>query len=93
MLQRLPDELLSLLTVAAAQGEAVDARLWLVGGVVRDMLLALPPGRDIDLAVEGEVGAVAEALAAATGGRVVAAHAPFGTATVAVPAAAARYRR
>lgn len=87
MLQRIPQALRALLTVAVGQAEALDVRLWLVGGVVRDLLLARPLSRDVDLAVEGEVGALAVALATAVGGRVTAAHAPFGTATVEVPGA------
>ncbi len=90
MLEQIPDELRAVLTAAAAQAEAHGARLWLVGGVVRDLLLGRPLSRDVDLAVEGEVGALASGLAAATGGRVVAAHAPFGTATIEAPGGAGR---
>lgn len=50
--------------------------IWLVGGAVRDMLLGNVP-RELDVAVEGDVGPLARAL----GGAVVA-HARFGTATV-----------
>lgn len=85
MLQDLPEDTRSLLALAAAQADVCGARVWLVGGVVRDLLLGAPPSRDIDLAVEGEVGALAAGLAAATGGRVTAAHAAFGTATVVAP--------
>jgi len=88
MLQRVPDDLRAILALAVALSEATGARLWLVGGVVRDLLLARPLSRDLDLTVEGAVAPLAEALAAATGGRVVATHAPFETATVAVPGAA-----
>ena len=89
MLQRVPVPLRELLATAVTLGETAGVRLWLVGGCVRDLLLARPLSRDLDVAVEGEVGPLAEALAAATGGRVVATHAPFGTATVEVPGAAA----
>ncbi len=51
--------------IAAAAG----ARAWLVGGPVRDMLLGLPRP-DTDLAIEGPVGEVAEAVACELGGRV-----------------------
>lgn len=84
LLEDLPGELRAVLTAAAARAEGVG--LWLVGGVVRDLMLGRPLSRDIDLAVEGEVGALAAGLAAATGGRVAASHAAFGTATVEVPA-------
>lgn len=87
MLHAIPDDLRALLALAAAQSEANGARVWLVGGLVRDLLLGLPPSRDVDLAVEGEVGRLAAGLAAAAGGRVTASHAPFGTATVVVPSA------
>jgi len=52
----------------------------LVGGAVRDLLLARDP-LDIDIAVEGDAEAVAERLTAALGGEVIV-HERFGTATV-----------
>lgn len=55
-----------------------------VGGVVRDALLGIPAGRDVDIAVEGSGTTFAHLLASATGGDVVAEHA-FGTATVVAP--------
>lgn len=58
---------------AASGGSGV----WLVGGAVRDMVLGNEP-RELDVAVEGDVGA----LAAALGGAALA-HERFGTATVA----------
>jgi tRNA nucleotidyltransferase (CCA-adding enzyme) len=60
--------------------ERLGARedVWLVGGAVRDALLARPP-RDIDLMVEGDAGAVAALL-----GDVHEAHDRFGTFTVLV---------
>lgn len=85
MIQDVPNDLRSLLARAVALAEGLGVRLWLVGGVVRDMLLGLPLSSDVDLAAEGEVGALAAALAAATGGRVTAAHEAFGTATVEAP--------
>jgi tRNA nucleotidyltransferase (CCA-adding enzyme) len=53
---------------------------YLVGGAVRDLLLGREP-LDVDIAVEGDAEAVAERLAEALGGEVVA-HERFGTATV-----------
>ena len=50
--------------------------LWLVGGAVRDVLLDAPV-RDLDVAVEGEVEPVVDAL-----GELVTEHGRFGTATV-----------
>ncbi len=61
---------------AAQRGWSV----YTVGGFIRDLLLDRQPG-DLDLVVEGDGIAVAEALAQHTGGS-VRAHAPFGTATV-----------
>jgi len=40
------------------------ARVYLVGGAVRDLLLGLPSGEDFDLVVEGDAVRVAETLAA-----------------------------
>jgi len=57
----------------AASGES---GVWLVGGAVRDMLLGNAP-RELDVAVEGDVRPLAEALGAA-----VTEHERFGTATV-----------
>lgn len=84
LLARLPGQFAATLARAARLADAQGVGLWLVGGVVRDLLLGLPLGRDLDLAVEGDAIALAAALAA-DGGRVVAAHAPFGTATVELP--------
>lgn len=51
--------------VAAEAG----ARVWLVGGPVRDLMLG-QSSPDTDLAIEGDVAAVAEAIAREVGGRV-----------------------
>lgn len=82
LLARLPHELRALLARAATLADQGGTRLWLVGGVIRDVLLGLPPGRDIDLALEGDVAAIAPALAAALDGELVASHAAFGTAAL-----------
>ena len=50
---------------------------WLVGGAVRDALLGCG-SLDLDVTVVGEAAPLAQALAAATGGRLIA-HARFGT--------------
>jgi tRNA nucleotidyltransferase (CCA-adding enzyme) len=63
--------------VAAA---ADDRGVYLVGGTVRDILLR-EPGFDVDLAVEGDGQAFAQALARELGGRVQP-HDAFGTAVV-----------
>ena len=54
--------------------------VYLVGGTVRDILLA-EPNFDVDIAVEGDAIALAQALADALGGR-VRPHDKFGTAVV-----------
>ena len=54
--------------------------LYLVGGPVRDLIIGRP-GEDVDIAVEGDVPALAELLARATGLRLVQ-HGRFGTATL-----------
>ncbi len=56
---------------------------WVVGGVVRDLLLGREPGGIVDVVVEGDAVAVARRAAARVGGRVVV-HERFGTATVEV---------
>jgi tRNA nucleotidyltransferase (CCA-adding enzyme) len=56
--------------------EAAQEPVYLVGGAVRDLLLGQPKA-DVDLAVEGEVGALADRL-----GAVTAEHERFGTVKV-----------
>ena len=76
----LPREIQALLRVAGELASREGQRLYLVGGVVRDLLL----GRrnlDIDLIVEGNAPALARQLAKAEGGKVVT-HPRFGTATI-----------
>lgn len=72
-----------LIELCADASLALDGT-YVVGGAVRDALLGIPAGRDIDLAVEGSGTTFAHLLASATGGDVVAEHA-FGTATVVAP--------
>ncbi len=55
-----------------------------VGGVVRDAILGLPPGDELDLVVEGDAVAAAERLGRALGARVVT-HGRFGTAAIELP--------
>ncbi|MCZ4496395.1 MAG: cca, partial [Thermoleophilia bacterium] len=73
----------AVLAGARAAGLALDG-VWLVGGAVRDAVMArAAAGRDVDLAVEGAGVAFAHLLAGALGGEVIAEHL-FGTATVLV---------
>jgi tRNA nucleotidyltransferase (CCA-adding enzyme) len=64
----------------AVAAVAEDNGVYLVGGTVRDILLG-EPGFDVDLAVEGDGPAFAQALARELGGRAQP-HDPFGTAVV-----------
>jgi tRNA nucleotidyltransferase (CCA-adding enzyme) len=63
----------------AAVSEPYDG-VYLVGGTVRDIVLG-EPSFDVDIAVEGDAIALAEAIGAALGGR-VRVHRKFGTAVV-----------
>ncbi len=60
-----------------------DARVYLVGGFVRDLLLGRPI-RDFDAVVEGDGAGLARLLAASLGGRLTE-HARFATASIALP--------
>lgn len=84
ILAALPAPLAAVLAASARLAHQQQTSLWLVGGVVRDMLAGWPPGPDLDLVVEGDALALARDLAREQGGRVVAAHEAFGTATVAL---------
>ncbi|ABY35230.1 MAG TPA: CCA tRNA nucleotidyltransferase [Chloroflexus aurantiacus] len=84
LITRLDPKLQHLLARAAALAADVGATLWLVGGVVRDLWLELPIGRDIDLAVEGDINQLIVPLADAWDGTITARHPAFGTATITV---------
>src|SRR6266536_3481472 len=73
------ERLAAVFEAVAALSEAYDG-VYLVGGTVRDILLG-EPSFDVDIAVEGDAIALAQALADALGGR-VRAHDKFGTAVV-----------
>ena len=74
---------MSLLTRAGSLAKETDAAVYLVGGIVRDILLQRP-NLDIDLVVEGDGPVFAAALAAALEGTVVI-HDRFGTSVVILP--------
>lgn len=74
----LPPARLALLRAVAEAAQARNEALYIVGGFVRDLLLERP-SPDLDLVVEGDAIALAEALAAQYGGK-VASHRRFGTA-------------
>src|SRR5689334_12635692 len=73
------DRLAPVFEAVSALSETYDG-VYLVGGTVRDILLG-ERGFDVDIAVEGDAIALAQALADALGGR-VRAHEKFGTAVV-----------
>ncbi len=81
--RRLPSRILSCLEVAGAVAEELDMTVYMVGGIVRDILLGVP-NYDIDLVVEGEGLAFARALAHRLGGR-ARVHERFQTAVVVLP--------
>ena len=72
-----------LLALAGDGARHTGARPYLVGGTVRDLLLGLV-SEDLDLVVEGDVGALAGYLGAALGAPVTL-HADFATASLALP--------
>ncbi len=75
----------SVLLICARLATTHGMRLWLVGGVVRDLLQGIPSRRDLDLALDGDPALLVPPLAAALEARVVAQHDAFGTATLAIP--------
>ncbi|HVS02756.1 MAG TPA: CBS domain-containing protein, partial [Thermoanaerobaculia bacterium] len=80
---RVPAALLAKIETAAAVARRTGARVYLVGGLVRDLLLG-QENRDLDLVVEGDGLAFAGELAQALGGR-LRVHEAFLTAVVVLP--------
>jgi len=76
--QALTAERLALLELIAAESEASNAALYIVGGFVRDLILGTP-SVDFDLVVEGDAIALGESLASKFGGN-ISSHRRFGTA-------------
>ena len=75
----LPREMLSLVQAAGRLAAERGQKMYLVGGVVRDIFLKRP-NLDLDMVVEGDAPSLARELAKTRGGKVVT-HARFGTAT------------
>jgi len=73
-------DLRPLVRAARDAAAAENARLYVVGGAVRDLLLGRPLV-DVDIVVEGDTASLARRVAQQTGGRVEA-HDRFGTAKV-----------
>lgn len=80
---RLPPRVLELLNEAGRAAQAMKVRVYLVGGIVRDLLLDVP-NLDVDLVVEGDGLAYAEALRERLGGEVKR-YPRFGTAVLTLP--------
>ena len=79
-LKKLPKEIIGIIRRAADIARARGCKAFLVGGFVRDMILGVK-NLDVDIAIEGDAIACAEALAQGLAGRVIS-HRRFGTATV-----------
>ena len=78
MERRLPAELVNFMPAAGKAAQSRGQSLYLVGGVVRDLLLGRT-NLDLDLVVEGDAIALASELAGSKGARIVT-HPRFGTA-------------
>lgn len=80
---RLPEDVRSLLREITIVADERGVSVWLVGGMVRDLLVGRS-SLDIDIVVEGDGAAFAGILGKRLGGRVLV-HRQFGTATMDVP--------
>ena len=78
--KQLPDELVSFLRTAGELAASQGQRLYLVGGVVRDLLLG-KPNFDLDLVVEGNAIELARQLTGLKQGKITT-HTRFNTAKV-----------
>jgi len=78
--KQLPAELVSFMAQAGEIADKLGQKVYLVGGVVRDLLLKRP-NQDLDLVAEGDAIKLAEALAKLRNGEVIA-HSRFNTAKI-----------
>jgi len=76
--QYLPQHLLELVRNISGQADKLDQRVYLVGGIVRDILLAYP-NFDLDLVIEGDAMELAQQIAEISQAKLVT-HPRFGTA-------------
>ena len=76
--KNLPSRLVDLVRASATLAAGRNEPLYLVGGVVRDLLMA-KPNFDLDFVVAGDAVALAKALASQVGGKLVV-HQRFNTA-------------
>lgn len=81
--ERLPARAIAVLQAAGELGDRRGVQLYLVGGVVRDLLLGLP-NTDLDIVVEGDGVELAKAFAVEQNAQVTV-HARFGTARLTLP--------
>ncbi len=81
--ERLPPATVERLRELGGRARELGMHAYLVGGIVRDLLLRRP-NQDVDVVVEGDAIALAEDLAPRWGAR-VRPHRPFGTAKVRFP--------
>ncbi len=79
----LPREILELLEESGSLAEEAGVRVYLVGGIVRDLLMDRP-NLDIDLVIDGDGSAYAALLADRKNGNIVM-HDRFGTSVVILP--------
>ncbi|MBA3530622.1 MAG: CCA tRNA nucleotidyltransferase, partial [Ardenticatenales bacterium] len=79
MAETLPAPTLALVRRIAQEADTLGYESYLVGGIVRDLLLVAPTLKDLDIVIEGHAIQVARRLASHLGGRVVG-HERFGTA-------------
>jgi tRNA nucleotidyltransferase (CCA-adding enzyme) len=78
--EQLPEGVFAFIKYAGDAAEKLQQRLYLVGGMVRDLLLERC-NVDLDLVVEGDAIKLAQTIAAAVQGKVIA-HSRFGTAKI-----------
>ncbi|MEA1958495.1 MAG: hypothetical protein U9N44_02320 [Chloroflexota bacterium] len=78
MKDRLPDGMFDLLSDLGEESESLGYRLYLVGGMVRDLIMG-SPGIDIDLVTDGDAPKLARRIARDRGVKVTT-HQRFGTA-------------
>ncbi len=81
MRKRLPAKVCRLLKTIGSEGEKAGVPVYLVGGMVRDLLSGAGQDFDIDIVTEGDGVKFARRLQKLLGGKLVA-HSRFGTATI-----------
>ncbi|MCX5993859.1 MAG: hypothetical protein NT177_06540 [Chloroflexi bacterium] len=80
LIERLPPPLLKLIVTAGRLADKSGIKVYLVGGIVRDLMLGRPPV-DIDIMAEGDAVRLARQMAQEPGARLTV-HSAFGTASI-----------